>query len=81
MISGILFEISFYGTPENSKKFFDDMAETVRRIEAGEEDLYEMERDENGEITFNKIEKDLDDDEDDDLNLDCGCGGNCECTD
>ena len=56
-IRGILFEISFYGTPKKRDEFFDEMAETVKRIDAGEEDLYEMKKNKKGKIKFKKIKK------------------------
>ena len=52
-----MFEISFYGTPQNSKEFFDKMDKTVERIKNGEEDMYEMKKNKKGKIKFKKIKK------------------------
>jgi len=57
IIKGILFELSFYGTPENCDDFFQKMNDTVERINNGEEDLYEMKKNKKGKIKFEKIKK------------------------
>lgn len=41
VITAIFHEISFYGTPENRQEQRDKLDDTVKRIESGEEKLYE----------------------------------------
>jgi hypothetical protein len=68
MIRGILFEISYYGTPENCGEFFEDMAKTVERIKSGEEDMYELKgKKKNGMPKFKKIKKKKNSEEKEDL--------------
>jgi len=58
MIKGILFEITFYGTPKNSEEFFDKMAKQVEDIKSGKADLYELKgKKKNGMPKFKKIKK------------------------
>jgi hypothetical protein len=40
VIQGILYEISFHGGPEATKRVLDDLTAQVERIEAGEEELF-----------------------------------------
>lgn len=53
-IGAILHEISFMGKPEDRKKEFDKLDEISKRIDAGEEEVYEMLHDENGDAYFIK---------------------------
>jgi len=79
LFRAILHDISFYGTPENRNSKRDELDETVKRIDSGEEKLYQLLTDDEGEfiedddgnLKFKEVKKD-------DLD-DCGCGGNCDC--
>ena len=51
-IGAMLFEITFYGAPDDRDKVGDDLTETARQIDAGEVELLKMEKDENGKIYF-----------------------------
>ena len=51
-IGAILHEITFYGTPSNRDKVGDDLAETGRKLDAGELELFEWKKDENGKHYF-----------------------------
>lgn len=71
----ILHEISFYGLPKDRDTKRDELNETSRRIDSGEEKLYELKFDDDGKIIWEDyVEDDTDEDE-------CGCGGTCDCDD
>jgi hypothetical protein len=53
-IGAILHEISYMGLPEDRKKQFDELEDISKRIDSGEEKLFEMKWDDDGNVYFLK---------------------------